>query len=88
MLVHIAPTLERPLEEAGDGKQKQNRIKAMREGKVWSPCPWTKISADTGVGNPYKSTPEKGKAFLDAVIAYLADFLVDFAQADTANLYE
>ncbi len=88
VMMHIVPTLVRPLEEAGDGAQKQNRIKAMREGKVWSPRPWTKISADTGVGNPHKSTPEKGKVFLDAVIAYLADFLVDFAEADTANLYE
>ena len=88
VMMHIAPNLVRPLEEAGDGKQRTNRIKAMREGKVWSPRPWTKISADTGVGSPYKATSEKGKAFLDAVIAYLADFLVEFASADTTNLYE
>ncbi len=88
VMLHIAPNLVRPLSEAGDGKQRTNRIKAMREGKVWSPRPWTKISADTGVGSPYKATQEKGKAFLDAVIAYLTDFLVEFANADTTNLYE
>lgn len=88
VMMHIAPNLVRPLEEAGDGKQRTNRIRAMREGKVWAPRPWTKISADTGVGNPYKATPEKGKAFLDAVIAYLTDFLVEFASADTADLHE
>jgi creatinine amidohydrolase len=88
VMMHIAPTLVRPLEEAGDGAQKRNRVKAMREGKVWAPRPWTTISADTGVGNPAKATPEKGKAFTEAVVAYLADFLTEFAAADPRALYE
>ncbi|MBL7991513.1 MAG: creatininase family protein [Candidatus Kapabacteria bacterium] len=88
VMMHIAPNLVRPLEEAGDGKQRTNRIKAMHDGKVWAPRPWTKISTDTGVGNPYKATSEKGKAFLDAVIAYLASFLVEFASADTTDLHK
>lgn len=88
VMMHIAPHLVLPLTEAGDGKTRTNRIKAMREGKVWSPRPWTKVSADTGTGNPYKSTPEKGKAFVDAVSEYIADFLVEFAHTDIATLYE
>ena len=87
-MLHIAPTLVRPLDEAGAGAQKRNRMKAMREGKVWSPRPWTKISADTGVGNPAKATPEKGRAFLEAVVGVLADFLTEFAAADVEDLYE
>jgi creatinine amidohydrolase/Fe(II)-dependent formamide hydrolase-like protein len=66
------------------GAQKRNRVKAMRGGKVWAPRPWTTISADTGVGNPAKATPEKGKAFTEAVVAYLADFLTEFAAAARA----
>jgi creatinine amidohydrolase len=88
VMMHLVPELVRPLAEAGNGATRTNRIKAMRDGKVWSPRPWTQVTADTGTGNPHKSMPEKGKAFIDAVADYIAAFLVEFAKADTNNLYE
>jgi creatinine amidohydrolase len=46
------------------------------------------VSADTGVGDPAASTPEKGRAFFDAVAERVAAFLAELAAADPSDLYE
>lgn len=74
VMMHIAPQLVLPLEEAGDGSNKRFNLDGFKQGWVWAQRPWTKITKDTGSGNPYKSTPEKGKKFLDLTIANIADF--------------
>jgi len=49
---------------------------------------WTKISRDTGVGNPSRANPEKGRKYLDEVIHRTGEFLVDLAACDSDALYE
>jgi creatinine amidohydrolase len=88
VMQHIAPELVLPLSEAGDGVEKRPSIAALREGWVWAPRPWTRISADTGVGNPTASSPEKGARFLDAVAARIGSFLVELTATDPATLYD
>jgi creatinine amidohydrolase len=88
VMQHIAPELVLPLSEAGDGIQKRPSIAALREGWVWAPRPWARVSADTGVGNPIASSPEKGARFLDAVAARIGSFLSDLAATDPATLYD
>lgn len=86
--MHIAPHLVLPLSEAGDGAERKSRIKGIREGWVWSERKWSAISKDTGVGNPYPATPEKGKKYLDASITQLISLFIDLANADNDDLYE
>jgi creatinine amidohydrolase len=88
LMMHFVPDLVLPLSEAGDGREKKPRIAAFREGWAWTPRPWTKISADTGVGDPHAASPEKGQAFAQAVAKQLARFLIDLAAANVAELYE
>ncbi|MGI8766978.1 MAG: creatininase family protein [Gemmatimonadaceae bacterium] len=87
VMQHIAPELVLPLSEAGDGAQKRPSIAAMRDGWVWAPRPWTRVSADTGTGDPAEATAQKGSHFLDAVTTKIGAFLVDLAASDTARLY-
>jgi creatinine amidohydrolase len=87
MVMHIAPSLVRPLSEAGPGSERRARIKALREGRAWAPRRWTAVSDDTGIGNPAASSAEKGERFLGAVARYIADFLVELDAADTEDLY-
>jgi creatinine amidohydrolase len=87
VMLHIAPELVRPLDEAGDGRQKLPRIAAMREGWAWSPRPWTKVTADTGIGNPKAATREKGAAYFAAVTEQIGQFLIDLTAADVNELY-
>lgn len=87
-MMHLAPQLLLPLEEAGDGKSKTFRIKGLREGWVTAQREWTKVSEDTGVGNPKMATAEKGKIFFDKTTDLIAEFLVELHNADLEDLYD
>ena len=86
--MHLTPDLVLPLAEAGPGKSNKIKLKAHQEGWAWTPRAWTKATNDTGVGNPARSTPEKGKKFLAATAGNIASYLVELAHADLNNLYE
>jgi len=88
VMQYVAPERVLPLSEAGSGKAKAFKIAAFREGWAWAPRQWTQVTDDTGVGNPAASTAEKGQRYVEAVSGKLADFFVDLAKADTANLYQ
>jgi len=63
------------------------KFKAIEEGWLWAPREWTKVTKDTGIGDPSKSTVEKGEAFLNKVIAKLSTFFVELAETDIKNIY-
>lgn len=88
VLQHVAPALVRPLSEAGAGKARRFRIAALREGWAWAPRRWTRVTSDTGVGDPRAASPEKGERYTAAVIERLSRFLIDLAAADPDDLYE
>jgi creatinine amidohydrolase len=88
VMMHVAPSLVRPMEEAGNGSERRWKMRALREGWVWAPRRWTQVSADTGTGNPALATPEKGRQYAGMVTAAFAEFLVELAQADVEDLYE
>jgi creatinine amidohydrolase len=88
VMMHVAPELVRPLGEAGSGAAKRPRLKGMREGWAWAPRPWTRVTADTGSGDPSRATPQKGTKYVEAVVARVAEFLVELAGANPTDLYE
>ncbi|WBL25293.1 creatininase family protein [Zunongwangia sp. HGR-M22] len=87
-VMHFKPELVLPLEEAGNGYAKNYKLKGLKEGWVTSQRKWTKVTEDTGVGNPKKATAEKGKKFVEAVAKKVADFLIELHHADLNDLYE
>lgn len=88
VMLHVAPDLVRPLEQAGPGRERANRIRAFREGWAWMPRPWVQVTDDTGIGNPSGASEEKGRRYVAAVTARLADLLIDLTAADPRRLYE
>ena len=88
VMQHIVPELVLPLSEAGDGSQRRPKIAALRERWVWAPRPWTRVSSDTGTGDPAMATPERGARFLEAVAEKISGFLVELAATDIDTLYE
>lgn len=88
VMQHVAPELVLPLSEAGSGNQKRPSIAALRDGWAWAPRPWSRVSADTGVGDPAAATPEKGARFIDAVAARIASFLIELDATDPATMYD
>jgi creatinine amidohydrolase len=71
----------------GAGRERRPTVRALRERWAWAPRPWTRVTADTGVGDPRAATADKGARFVDAACAEIADFLVELAAADLDALY-
>lgn len=88
MVMHLEPDLVLPLAEAGPGEEKRFRVEGLRDGWAWAPRRWTKISEDTGVGDPSAATAEAGAGFFRAVTERIGGFLVELAAADPEDLYE
>ena len=81
LMMHVAPNLVLPLSEAGDGKAKKFRVAGFRDGWAWAPREWSKVTEDTGVGNPGAATAEKGHRLMDALVERLGRFLVELSTA-------
>jgi len=88
LMMHIMPDLVLPLSDAGEGRARKFRVTGLREGWAWAPRAWTKVTDDTGVGNPRAATAERGEKFLDAVANRISGFLVELAAADPDDMYE
>lgn len=84
----LAPELVRPLAEAGSGAARRFRPRALREGWAWAPREWTRVTDDTGVGDPSRATADAGIRFVDAATQRIADFIVELAAALPDAMYE
>jgi creatinine amidohydrolase len=87
VMQHLTPGLVRPLAEAGSGKAKRFRIAGLREGWAWAPRAWTRVTEDTGVGNPKAAGADKGARYFEAVTARIGKFLAELADTDLNDLY-
>lgn len=87
-MMHLVPELVRPLGEAGPGRARPSRLRAVREGWAWAPRRWTQVTADTGIGNPAKATAAKGEAYVTAAVERIAKFFVELAALRLDDLYE
>ena len=88
IMQYLAPELVLPLTEAGKGIGKKFSIKALNENWAWAERKWSKVTVDTGIGNPCYATPEKGEKCLREVIKMVGDLITDLAGADLDNMYE
>jgi creatinine amidohydrolase len=87
VIQRIAPQLVAPLSEAGDGQSKRAVVTGLREGWAWAPRQWTKVTDDTGVGDPHAASAEKGERYLDAVCERLAGFLEQLGAVEPDAMY-
>lgn len=62
VMMHYHPELVN-LSEAGPGGNGGFKGEALSSGVAWLPRNWSRISDDTGIGNPELATAEKGKRF-------------------------
>ena len=88
LLLHLTPHLVRPLEEAGEGKEKKYKIEALRQGWFWAERRWSQVTADTGIGNPKAATREKGEKYFKAITEEVAAVFVELSKSDVKHLYE
>lgn len=87
LMLYLRPDLVLPLAEAGLGKAKKFRFKAMQEGWAWAERKWTRVTSDTGVGDPRKATKEKGERYFKAVTEKIGAFFYEVAVTGRGDLY-
>ena len=81
VMLHYHPELV-DMDKAGSGATKSSALKTLNEGLIWIPRNWKDISSDSGVGDPRKSTAEKGKLIAEKVVAKLTEIIVDLGKAN------
>ena len=67
------------MERADAGSTAATRFDAVNRGWIEITRPWHLLTTNSGAGNPYPATAEKGRAVTEAVVSRLADFLVDLS---------
>jgi len=75
------------LDEAGDGAARTIGIEACRKKWTWTEREWSKVTRDTGVGNPRKATREKGERYFTYVKEEIARMLVEVAKINREEAY-
>jgi creatinine amidohydrolase len=88
LMLYLQPGLVRPLDEAGDGKEKKSVIRGIREGWAWSERYWSMVTEDTGIGNPKKSTKEKGEQLFKEITREIGTLLTEIDEMDVKHRYE
>ena len=88
LLLYLAPELVRPLEEAGEGRERKSKIGAIRQGWLWAERRWSQVTADTGIGDPRAATAEKGEKYFHAITEEIAKAFIEIAGCDANNMYE
>ncbi len=88
VMMHLAPELVLPLAEAGRGAARRWALPGLRVGGVWAQREWSRVTDDTGVGDPAAATDEKGERFFRAVTERVGGFLADLAAMELDKLYE
>ena len=81
LMMHYRPESV-SLNEAGDGTSKPFAVSSLNEKTAWIPRHWGKVSTDTGIGNPKKSSAEKGERYAKAIIEKLGQLFVELVTKD------
>ena len=81
VMMHYYPELVN-LSLAGDGTYTPFKLQTLRDGTGWTPRNWAQVSQDTGIGNPKKSTAEKGKVYAGVVSQKLSELFVDLVKGE------
>lgn len=79
VMLHYHPGLV-DLSMAGTGESKPFNIESLNNKVAWVPRNWAKVSSDTGIGDPRRSSADKGEVYATVVtdkIAMLFDELVN-----------
>ena len=88
LMLYLRPDLVLSKEHWGSGVAKKFKMKALNEGWAWAERQWSKVSEDTGVGNPEYASAEKGQRFFKDICEKVAELFEALVKADLDKLYE
>lgn len=86
VMMHYHPDLVR-LGEAGAGDARPFALQGLREKVAWMPRHWTRVTRDTGIGDPRAASAAKGQRFAQAVAERYAALLHELAAVDDESQF-
>ena len=66
---------------ADEGAERPCRFEAVNQGWVSLTRPWHLVTTNSGAGNPFSATSEKGSQLMDILVKRLGSFLVELASS-------
>ena len=81
VMMHYYPELVK-FEYAGKGSAKKFNVDGLNGRVAWVPRNWSKVTSDTGIGDPSLSTPEKGRAYAGAVVCEYVKLVCDLCSKE------
>jgi creatinine amidohydrolase len=87
LMLYAWPELVLPLERAGSGEHKRFSVEELNETWAWTERKWSRVTADTGIGNPRKATPEKGEKYFRAVVEKLQRLMTGIANTPPDKIF-
>ena len=79
VVMYLRPELVK-MEYAGAGESKSFGIEGLRNHVAWHPRDWSRVSVDTGIGNPAKASAEKGKRYVEDAVALYVQMLREITE--------
>lgn len=69
------------MELADEGRARPTRFQAINQGWVSITRPWHLATTNTGLGNPFAASAEKGRQLMAGVVDRLTRFLIELARS-------
>jgi creatinine amidohydrolase len=69
------------LEQADAGAARPSRFEAINRGWISITRPWHLVSTNTGLGDPFAASADKGRRLMTVLVERLAQFLVELSAA-------
>jgi len=88
LLLYLRPDLVLPKKEWGQGREKKPKIDSFSESWLWTERKWSKVTEDTGIGDPNYASLEKGEKFYHDVTKKIGKVIIQLCQMDSKNIYE
>ncbi|MBO4624926.1 MAG: creatininase family protein [Bacteroidales bacterium] len=79
VVMYLRPELVK-MEYAGTGESKSFGIEGLRNHVAWHPRDWSRVSVDTGIGNPAKASADKGKRYVEDCVALYVQMLREITE--------
>lgn len=87
LMMYLYPEIVLPLDTAGNGQHKKFRINAFNDNWAWTERQWSKITNDTGIGTPQRSSSEKGEKYFNDLCQVLSNFIHELASTANDDFY-
>lgn len=86
LMLYIRPDLVLDKKYWGKGKEKKINLKYFDENWLWTERKWSKVTSDTGIGNPEFATREKGEKYFLDLTEKVGDMLFEVCKTEMGYL--